>query len=333
MTAASAVPAVAPVGVAPRDAVGVADRLRTDVTARVRALVEGGAAAGAADDLPDIYVGCTAALAVARCPAQYRADGEDGWGFPGWSAPLAAAAVGRAALARHLALDDVALPAPLEVVRSWMRDAAKAPTTAVAEWIAQLVRSGDRTTVAATAATATRWVAGFLRLHSWPLPDRLGIVADDADGARTRRWQKAWRPLGRGTPVRVASSPDAVAGKVTASGQFDLVLHRPSSPLDEVLAERAAFEAAAGALTAGIVAAGVVVTSGDTGERVRFPVDDRRLTRGADLVAGVVHHRLVATQPTPDPFADATPGPACRHCPHRDDCTGGQAWLARSLAH
>ncbi|HEY8547362.1 MAG TPA: hypothetical protein VIL36_20010, partial [Acidimicrobiales bacterium] len=74
-------------------------RLRDDVTARLDELVGG---LDAEADPGDVYVGWVAAAEVAQCPARFRAGGEDGWGFPGWSPALAAGAVGRVALARHL---------------------------------------------------------------------------------------------------------------------------------------------------------------------------------------------------------------------------------------
>jgi hypothetical protein len=324
----------------PAGAVERAVELRTVVAERVNEVV--GEAAG----LGDVYVGWVAALDVATCPARYRAGGADGWGFPGWSATLAGGAVARAALAEHLRVTAPApapdggsncspppLPQPVEAVRSWLRLAARAPTSPVAEWISELHKAGDRATIAATAAIASRWLAGFVRVAGWPLPDRLRLVVHDPDGPHTCRWHRTWRPP-RQPPdptrararVTVASSPDAIVGKVTPAGEFDLLVHRPFSPNEEALADRAAFEAVAGALASGIVPRHVVATTADTGEQARCPVDDELLARGTSLVVEVVRQRAVAAGDGWG-FDDATASAACRHCPERHDCPPGQQWL------
>ena len=154
-----------------RDAVGRADLVRRGVAERLEELA-GGLAADA--DPGDVYVGWVAAADVAGCPTRYRAGGVDGWGFPGWSPALAAGSVGKVALARHLdrhvtaAATAPALPHPLEAVKAWMREARATPTSSVAEWVTKLTRQGDRAALAATAALATRWIAGFVRVLGCP---------------------------------------------------------------------------------------------------------------------------------------------------------------------
>ena len=260
-------------------AVGRADELREDVAGRIGELLGPGE-----PGVRDVFVGWVAALDAAGCPVRYRASGADGWGFPGWSPALAAGAVraGRpgppprphvvTAHGAHVA----------RAARSRPRLAARGPArpaSRVAEWIAELGRDGDRDTVAATAANATRWLAGFVRVMGWPLPDRMAVVVDNPEGPHGRGWQKHWRPA-KGSPVCVASSPDATLGKVAPSGEFDLVVHRPSAPADEALADRAAFEAAAGSLSNRIVPASILVTTADTGEHARFPVSPALLGAG-----------------------------------------------------
>jgi hypothetical protein len=156
------------------------------------------------------------------------------------------------------------------------------------------------------------------------------MVVDDPDTPSARRPPPPWRPrlATRRVPVTVASKPDAVAGTVAPSGQFDLVFHRPTTGDEVALSDRAAFEAAAGALAIGIVPASVVLTTADTGERLRFPVVDALLQRGADQAVDVVRQRLQASA-APEDWADAAPGSACRHCPAQDDCPPAQAWLTR----
>lgn len=320
------------------DRVQAAEALRRDVAERIEAVLSSSAVADvagastAAVAPTNVFVGWVAALDAAGCPVRYRAGGADGWGFPGWSPPLAAAAVGRAALARHLQVGatlgaDAAppLPEPLEVVRAWVREVARVPTISVAEWVADLARNGDRAILAATAANATRWVAGFVRVVGWPLPVRLGLIGGDPDNPFARRWPKSWRPPGR-SAITVASSPDAVVGKVAPAGPFDLLVHRPSTPTDGVLVDRAAFEAAAGALTSGMVADHVVVTTADSGDRVRAPIDAALLRRGAELVVGVVRQRALAQDDWD--HTDATPSAACHHCPEQPACEHGRVWLA-----
>jgi hypothetical protein len=303
--------------------VGRADDVRETVAAQIHARLDEGTV------VRDVFVGWVAALEAAGCPARYRASGADGWGFPGWSPALAGATVGRAALVRHLdrtssPMSDPTLPEPLEAVRDWFREAGRAPASSVAEWIAELLRNGDKASVAATAANATRWMAGFVRTVGWPFPERLAVVVDNPEGPFGRSWPKRWRL--KGTPVSVGSSPDAIFGKVAPSGQFDLLVLRPSAPLDGALYDRAAFEAAAGALSNRIVAANVRGTTADTGDCARFPVSPDLLTRGIHLIVDVVRHRLVAADDAePD---DATPSPASHWCPHHDQCHPGQTWLA-----
>jgi hypothetical protein len=105
------------------------------------------------------------------------------------------------------------------------------------------------------------------------------------------------------------------------------VVHRPSSPNDAVLADRAAFEAAAGALVTGVVPAGIRITAGDTGENLQVPIEDALLARGIELMVEVVCQRVIATGAAAYDDADATPSAACHHCPVADRCRPGRAWL------
>jgi hypothetical protein len=322
--------------------VEAAGELRRTTTERLDELVGGLAADAGAGD---IYVGWVAAAEVAGCPARFRAGGADGWGFPGWSPPLAAAAVGRVALARHLDRHVVAsqvahgaapaLPHPLEAVKTWMKEARATPTSRVAEWVAELSQRhdrADRAALAATAGLAARWVAGFVRVLGWPLPDDVRLVVDDPGSPSARRGAPPWRPrlASRRVPIAVAGKPDAVVGTVAPAGRFDLLFHRPTSSDDVTLAERAAFEAAAWSLAVGLVPRAVLITTGDTGEQLRFPVAPDVLARGADLVAAVVEQRLRAAEaPGADDWTDAVAGPTCRYCPANADCPPGRSWLTR----
>lgn len=324
----------------PPDAVGRADALRAEVGERLEKLVAG------LDDGADpgkVYVGWFAACEVAECPTKFRARGIDGWAFEGWSPPTAAAALGRSALARYLdqhataSGDPPALLQPLDAVKAWMREARETPTSSVAEWVTHLSQplSRDRAGLAAAAALATRWIAGFVRVVGWPLPDRLALVVDDPGSPSARRPTPPWRPrltTARKVPITVASRPDAVIGAVAPSGQFDLVFHRPTSGDDRSLGERAAYEAAAASLAIGIVPHRVLLTTGDTGEQLLFVVDDELLDRGARLAEAVVRERLRASEPLAPGTAehdDATPSNACRFCPTLEACSAGTAWLTR----
>jgi len=317
-------------------AVGRADLLRRGVTERLEELV-GGLAADA--DPGDVYVGWVAAADAAGCPARFRASGVDGWGFPGWSPALAAGAVGRVALARHLdrhvtavAASNPALPHPLAAVKTWMKEARETPTSPVAEWVTQLTRQGDRAALAVTASLATRWIAGFVRVLGWPLPEGLVLVVDDPGSPSARRGTPAFRPRlssTRRVAIAVASKPDAMVGTVAPSGRFDVLFHRANSSDDLTLAERAAFEATAASLAIGIVPRAVVLTVADTGERLRFPVADDLLERGADLAVDVVRQRLRASEVAGDEYGDAVPSSACRYCSERETCPPGVAWLIR----
>jgi hypothetical protein len=309
------------------DPVGTADRLRGHVTNRLAQLLDGVTVSG------KIHVSWYPAQEAATCPARYRARGVEGWGFPGWSAPLAAAAIGRAALARHLDTHDRSplgpsldppLPAPVEAVRAWMRAMAIAADCTVGDWAAERMGERDDAALAAAAAGATRWLAGFVRVLGWPLPDRLHLLGP-VRGTSDRPLR--WSPRGADVPVTVAPGADARLGRVTGSGAFALVVHRVTAGDDERLHDRAAFEAAAGALAIGIVPAAVVLTAGDTGECLRVPVAPHLLDRGADLVAGVVRQRVIAVERSFDPN-DAAPSPACRPCPLAGDCGPGRDWLA-----
>jgi len=315
------------------DPVGRADGLRTEMRTRVLgALGEGGARDGAGE----VYVGWYAALDAQACPARFRAGGDEGWGFPGWNPTSAGAAIGRAALHAHLdgtggasghhrgpaAGQAAALPEPLTLVRTWMTGTRPHPDSSVAGWVAERLDARDGSALAAAAANATRWLGGFLRAWGWPLPDRLAVVAGGRDAGPPLRW----RPE-KGSTVAVTPGADGRLGRVTGSGDFAMVVHRPVVAGDDRLRERAAFEAVAAALAIGVVPAAVLVTAGDTGERLRVTTDDGLLALGADLVTGVVEQRVVATERGWSE-ADANPSAACRHCPLAATCPPGTAWLA-----
>jgi hypothetical protein len=329
------------------DPVGTADRLRRGLAERLGEILADGpaesgddratgratdkVAAEAAAGGAKVYVSWYPAQEADACPARYRAQGEEGWGFPGWSAPLASASIGRAALDHHLDAHDRGplgpsvvppRPAPLEAVRAWMRAMATVADCPVGEWVAERITQRDDAAVAAAAAGATRWLAGFVRVLGWPLPDRLRVLSSvRGPGSRPLRWHAPR------LPVTVAAGADARLGRVTGSGEFALVVHRVTGGHDERLRDRAAFEAAAGALAIGVTPEAVVITAGDTGERVRVVVEPALLDRGADLVAGVVRQRAVAVERGFD-AADASPSPGCRHCPQLGGCTPGRDWLA-----
>jgi len=317
------------------DPVGTADRLRAETSRRIAEALAGAPSPGA---VGDVYVGWVAARDAASCPARYRGEGERGWGFPGWSPPLAAGACGRAALAHHVAVDDRAgrpptLPMPLDAIRIWMRalrtlgepgdgGTPSVERSGVGEWICEVWDAGDSATLAAVAALAGRWVAGFVRVLGWPLPPRLTLLNAPGPAAVSAL---RWRP-DKGSPVTVASGADARLGRVTGAGGFTLVVHRVTTGDDGALRDRAAFEAATAALAIGVVPGSVLVTAGDTGERVTVPVDDDLLVLGADRIVAVVAQRVVAVERGFDP-TDATPSGACRHCDHLADCPPGQAWM------
>jgi hypothetical protein len=312
------------------DAVGAADRLRAAVAAEI-----GAALAGAPAPVADVYVGWSAAADAAGCPSRYRAGGARGWGFPGWSPATAAAAAGRAALDHHLhggGPDTLGcparLPAPLEVVRAWIREGAVAGAPGVGGWVGDLraggAGGGGAATLAATAALATRWLAGFVRVLGWPLPDGsalLGVTRQDGASGAPRWWPS------KGSAVSVACGADARLGRVTGAGGHALVVHRPSSADDREVHGRAAFEAAAGALALRVAPAAVVVSAGDTGERARVPVDEDLLAAGGEMIVEVVRQRVAALTRGLDP-ADARPSSPCRWCPELDSCAPGAAWVA-----
>ncbi|MGH9229301.1 MAG: hypothetical protein ACRD07_11360 [Acidimicrobiales bacterium] len=317
------------------DPAGTAHRLRAGVSGRIAE-----ALAGAGVPVGDVYVGWGAALDAATCPARHRGQGEHGWAFPGWSPPLAAGACGRAALAHHLARADLAgrpptLPAPLDTVRAWMmalrpaegpgsgRRGSPIERSSVGDWICETWEAGDSATLAAVAATSGRWLAGFVRVLGWPLPP--GFTLLNAPGPAAGP-PPSWRP-DKDSPVLVACGADARLGRVTGAGGFVLVVHRVTTGDDGALRDRAAFEAAAGALAIGVVPASVLITAGDTGERVTAPVDPELLALGADRIVAVVRQRAIAAARGFDP-ADATPSPTCRHCDHLADCPPGQEWMA-----
>ena len=231
-----------------RDAVGAADRLRAAVTAGISE-----ALAAAPAPVADVYVGWVAAAEAADCPARYRAAGEGGWGFPGWSASTAAAAVGprrpRPPPARRRRRPGAGRPRrPARAARGRARldpRGAVAGGPGVGGWVGDLRADGDAATLAATAGLATRWLAGFVRVLGWPLPDGLAllnVIRDDGASGAPRWWPA------KGSPVTVACGADARLGRVTGSGDHVLVVHRPSSADDGEVHRRATFEAAAGAL-------------------------------------------------------------------------------------
>jgi hypothetical protein len=314
--------------------VGTADRLRGETARRIAEALAAAPSPGAAGD---VYVGWVAARDATACPARYRGEGEGGWGFPGWSPPLAAGGCGRAALAHHVAEADragrpPALPMPLDAIRVWMRalrtqadpGGGRTPPverSGVGEWVSEVWDAGDSATLAAVAALAGRWLAGFVRVLGWPLPPRLTLLnAPGPAAVPTLRW----RP-GKASPVTVACGADARLGRVTGAGGFALVVHRVTTGDDDALRDRAAFEAAAAALAVGVVPGSVLITAGDAGERVTVPVDDDLLALGAGRIVTVVAQRVVAVERGFD-TTDATPSGACRHCDHLADCPPGQAW-------
>jgi hypothetical protein len=315
--------------------VGTADRLRAETSRRIAEALAGAPSPGA---VGDVYVGWVAAREATTCPARYRGEGECGWGFPGWSPPLAGGACGRAALAHHIAQADRAgrpptPPMPLDAVRVWMRalraqgeagDSRTPPVerSGVGDWICEVWDAGDSATLAAVAAFAGRWLAGFVRVLAWPLPPGLTLL--NAPGP-TAVSALRWRP-GKSSSVTVACGADARIGRVTGAGGFALVVHRVTTGDDGGLRDRAAFEAAAGAVAIGVVPGSVLITAGDTGERLTVPVDDDLLALGADRIVTVVTERVIAVERGFDP-ADATPSGACRHCDHLADCPRGQAWM------
>jgi hypothetical protein len=317
------------------DPVGTADRLRAEAGRRIAEALAGAPSPGA---VGDVYVGWVAAREAATCPARYRGEGERGWGFPGWSPPLAGGACGRAALAHHIAEADrggrpATLPRPLDAIRVWMR-ALRAPgetgdgrtppveRSGVGEWVCEVWEAGDSATLAAVAALTGRWLAGFVRVLGWPLPPGLTLLnAPGPAAVSTLRW----RP-DKASPVTVACGADARLGRVTGAGGFALVVHRVTTGDDDALRDRAAFEAAAATLAIGVAPDSVLTTAGDTGERVTVPVDDDLLALGTERVVTVVAQRVVSQERGFDP-ADATPSVACRHCDHLVDCPPGEAWM------
>ena len=302
-----------------RDAVGAADRLRSGVAAALAGVLAGGAAPPGR-----IHVGWWAALAAAACPAAYRAEGEAGWGFPGWSPATAAGAVARAALDRHLEEAPDTPPDPLELVRAWIRAARDLSADGAAGWVADRRDEGDGAALAATAAAASRWLAGFLRALGWPLPPDLALLNVSRDGPAPTT--PTWRPPEL-SGISVAAGADARLGRVSGSGHFALVVHRPTGGDDGAVRLRATVEAATGALTRGIAPEAVVVTTGDTGERLRLDVDASVLEEGGRLLVEAVRQRVAAAERGFDPV-DATPSTRCRRCDHAGGCPAGQAWLA-----
>ncbi len=319
----------------PVDPVGTADRLRAEASRRIAEALAGAPSPGA---VGEVYVGWIAAREAATCPARYRAEGEHGWGFPGWSPPLAGGACGRAALGHHIAEADLAgrpatLPMPLEAIRVWMRALRMRSGTGegrtppversgVGDWICEAWDTGDSATLAAVAALGGRWLGGFVRVLGWPLPPGLTLLNAPGPAAASAL---RWRP-DRASPVTVACGADARIGRVTGAGGFAVVVHRVTTGDDDAVRDRAAFEAAAAALAIGVVPGSVLITAGDTGERMTVPVDDHLLALGAERVVSVVGQRIVAVERGFDP-ADATPSGACRQCEHRADCPPGEGWM------
>ena len=209
-------------------------------------------------------------------------------------------------------------------MRGWIREAAVAGGPGVGGWVGDLRADGDAATLAATAGLATRWLAGFVRVLGWPLPDGLallGVTRDDGASGAPRWWPA------KGSPVTVACGADARIGRVTGSGGHVLVVHRPSSADDGEVHRRATFEAAAGALALRVAPAAVLVTAGDTGERARVVVDEDLLAAGGGMIVEVVRQRVTALTRGHDP-ADARPSTRCRWCDEAGHCGPGTAWLA-----
>ena len=109
-----------------------------------------------------------------------------------------------------------ALP-PLEAVRAWMREAAgrRRPGRRLGR---RPAADGDAAALAATAAAATRWLAGFVRVLGWPLPDGLTLL-----NVAPRRRASGPAPGGgppRARPSRWPRGADARLGRVTGPGDF-----------------------------------------------------------------------------------------------------------------
>ena len=117
------------------------------------------------------------------------------------------------------------------------------------DWICETWDAGDSATLAAVAATAGRWLAGFVRVLGWPLPTQLTLLNAPGPGGGSGAVVAA---AAKASPVTVACGADARVGRVTGAGGFVLAVHRVTTGDDGALRDRAAFEAAAGALAIGV---------------------------------------------------------------------------------
>lgn len=258
----------------------------------------------------DVRVGWYDAIDASRCAAGFREGVAAGGTWQGWSPPLAARSIGRAALAGHLANGDAACPEPLELVRAHVRQVRRTPTRSVEEWLADPHLTEAELRLAG--AFATRWVSSFLRMAGWPLPPRCSL--------------EEVRPF-RAPPVTAAASIDATVGKVTVEGTHDLwVLITSSGRGMSMLHDRACIDTAAATLGRGIAPAALVLLCADTGERIRVPADRDTLARGVELLAAAVRELRVATDRGYDE-SDATPGAHCSTCDVRAVCAPGTQWL------
>ena len=95
---------------------------------------------------------------------------------------------------------------------------ARPPTGCRPSWVAERLDAGDAPTLAATAAGAARWLAGFVRVLGWPLPGPGPAHAARRAAATAPCSTRGGR--GKRAPVAVRSGADARLGRVTGVGRL-----------------------------------------------------------------------------------------------------------------